>query len=295
VRSNQLEALLDRDAFRPEWREVVLLAAGELGVVRADDARLEALVDRVIVGAARKQGKPSSTVPSLLAGLLADDPGLTQAAIQRIAQALVPTWWFERGYSAANALGFAVREATQLVQDRIQEGRAAEALRGELVRYYGNGIGRKVYANLARGGPNVIAALFEFLAVAGVDYGPSLLLCAREDSVGKNAIERYRIRATNVQIRDEVLVANFLMSRMIDTQARSGSFSAMLHYRFWGASRSGQRTIMSGECDWQSAVLTGEVRGDYVMIELRHNAAELAEASRCYGNVSIKLIDQLTP
>lgn len=134
VRSGELEALArnPEEAFQPRWREVILLAAGELGVNRADDVRLDHLVDTLLASAARKRGRPSPTVPSLLAGLLADDPGLSERAARDIVNCLIPTWWLERRYSDPVAFSWDVYD---LVTPRISQGRFAAILRQRLRDY----------------------------------------------------------------------------------------------------------------------------------------------------------------
>ena len=121
--------VLDRLAADPTYvylghfREVLLLAAGELGVLRADDRRLDQLVETLVDSASRRMGRPSPTVSSLLAGLLADDPHLTTEAAQRIVGELIPKWWFERSYGERESLQFVLEEAVELVKDRIMRGR----------------------------------------------------------------------------------------------------------------------------------------------------------------------------
>jgi hypothetical protein len=137
VRSGELEALVrdPKQAFLPEWREVILLAAGELGVNRADDARLDHLVEALIASASRRRGRPSLAVPSLLTGLLADDPGLSEHAARAIAECLIPTWWFERRYSGLLEFGSLART----IANRIARGRFAGILREQLRGYFDQG------------------------------------------------------------------------------------------------------------------------------------------------------------
>jgi hypothetical protein len=95
VRSGELEALVaDPDrVFREEWREVVLLAAGELGLLRADDRRLDALVGRIVFSAHSDAARNMGSVPSLLTGLLADDPGLSDASADALVTEVLEHWW----------------------------------------------------------------------------------------------------------------------------------------------------------------------------------------------------------
>jgi len=100
IRTGKLEELATspREAFLPEWRESLLLAAGELGLLRADDDRLGRLIDALCQSASRRKGTPSPAVPALLVGLLLDDPSLSQQSAEQIIQELVPKWWFQRKY-----------------------------------------------------------------------------------------------------------------------------------------------------------------------------------------------------
>ena len=129
VRSDELETMAanPREAFLPRWREVLLLAAGVLGILRADDHRLEALVRQLIDAAGRRKGKPSPGVPSLLAGLLADDPGLSQHTVEALLDFLIPTWWFERKYGVDSIDGV-FREAFE-INRRMSRGRFKDLVR----------------------------------------------------------------------------------------------------------------------------------------------------------------------
>jgi predicted NACHT family NTPase len=124
VRGNEFEKLAGdpKAAFSAEWREIILLAAGELGVIRADDTRLEHLVDTLIDSAGRRRGKPSPVVPSLLAGLLADDPSLSQRSARAIIDTLIPTWWFEQDYGRIETLVAVMADSASL-RRRILQGR----------------------------------------------------------------------------------------------------------------------------------------------------------------------------
>ena len=143
-------------AFEPQWREVLLLAIGELGVLQADDARVEALVDMLLAGT-RRPHRPSPGVPSLLAGLLADDPNLGPAHAQRVVETLVPTWWFVRKYWEGSVL-LAIHDATKLVGSRLRHGRFGALLAERVERTYGDGVPRKVQESFARLGANAAAA-----------------------------------------------------------------------------------------------------------------------------------------
>lgn len=150
VRSGELEALVQdpKQAFRPQWREVILLAAGELGVNRADDVRLDNLVDALIASASRRRGRPAITVPSLLTGLLADDPGLSECAARDIAACLIPTFWFERRYEESQQLA-TPGDVVNVVR-RIANGRVAAMLRERLRAYFAQGLGDAAFDYLGR-------------------------------------------------------------------------------------------------------------------------------------------------
>jgi hypothetical protein len=151
VRSAELEALAadTRAAFLPRWREVLLLAAGVLGILRADDQRLGALVHQLVDAADRRKGKPSPSVPSLLAGLVADDPGLSQQAAESLLDSLIPTWWFERKYGVDSMDGV-FREAFEIISRRMNRGRLKDLVRERLRRHYGPGLSPAMQENLAR-------------------------------------------------------------------------------------------------------------------------------------------------
>lgn len=88
VRTGGIEELCG-DAERMSgswWLEVILLAAGELGLIRADDLRLGALVRVLIEG--YDHGQPFST-DSVLSRMLADDPDLSSSSTNAIVGFLV--------------------------------------------------------------------------------------------------------------------------------------------------------------------------------------------------------------
>jgi NACHT domain len=292
VRSNELEALVEReiDVFYPQWREVILLAAGELGVIRADDARLEDLITRLLDSASRRPGKPSATVPSLLGGLLADDPGLTQGSIDEIVRALVPTWWFTRGYGASSSLDLAVSEAIRLVRDRIQGGRAAEPLRGEISRCYAQGLDTKIYKNLARGGPAVLARFLQFLAAADVDNGPSFMSCVRAGKVGQDAVLKYWIPVIDAKFDGGAVIGRVSLSQIIDKSVRDRLLSARLHYILrWGV-RGRVFRLSRGVCEWSRAESTGDGAREYVRVELRVPITKPAGMTLVSGSIRIEIL-----
>lgn len=151
VRTGGLEELAGdpREAFQPRWRETLLLAAAVLGILRAEDQRLAALVRLIVDGAGRRKGKPSPGVPSLLAGLLADDPDLSQGSAEALLDSLIPTWWFERKYGS-DSIEAVFREAFELISRRLNRGRLKDAVRERLTRHLGAGLSPAMQENLAR-------------------------------------------------------------------------------------------------------------------------------------------------
>ena len=220
VRSGALETLATkpRDAFYPQWREVLLLAAGELGVNRADDLRLSALVDRLLASAASRQGRPSSAVPSLLGGLLADDPSLSAADVRHLVEALVPEWWFRRHYGAST-VPLVVTEATNLLRQRIaRHGKVATPLAERVKTEFGNYIDPLALDALRAGGPPAIAAALDFIEATGVDYGPALwsLITDKDSELRRGA--QLKIVFGNVElegnsVRISADVSSFLVAR----------------------------------------------------------------------------------
>jgi hypothetical protein len=120
-----------------------------LGILRAEDQRLKELVHLLIDTAGRRKGKPSPGVPSLLAGLLADDPDLSQDTVEALLDSLIPTWWFERKY-ASDSIEGVFREAFELISRRLNRGRLEGAVRERLTRHFGAGLSPAMQENLAR-------------------------------------------------------------------------------------------------------------------------------------------------
>lgn len=71
-------AALLENPFLAERRELVTFAAGYLGIISGEDARLHALVSAVL-GKARRAGRYDAKHPLLLMALVAEQPGLTPA------------------------------------------------------------------------------------------------------------------------------------------------------------------------------------------------------------------------
>lgn len=90
VRTGELEKVAadPGQAFGADLREVLLLGAGILGVLRAEDARLAVFVENLLASA-DKVTDPRSELPLLLLGLLADDPGLTESQKDTLVETLL--------------------------------------------------------------------------------------------------------------------------------------------------------------------------------------------------------------
>jgi hypothetical protein len=276
VRSAELEMLVANptETFYAEWREVLLLAAGELGVVRADDQRLERLIARLILSANRRQGQPSPGVPSLLGGLLADDPGLSPESRRRLIGALVPKWWFSKQYGAKESLGLVVQEASRLVQERIRYGRSAEMLKDAVLQKYGTTISRPILTNLARGGAAALHGFFRFLEASDVDYGPAFLQYALTASPGKLA--PFRVPLTTVRYEGSKWIAECRVSRFLDNQVRQGTVNFQLRvgllHRRTGGNRFMRRTTTT---TWRETHLLTEVSATHVVLCLSAEAPSL--------------------
>ncbi len=74
--------------FRPEWREVVLFSAGQLGVIEGRMDKLDRLVNAIIKKSTRA-GRYDAKYPSLLIGLLSESPGLSGKQIDRLVARLL--------------------------------------------------------------------------------------------------------------------------------------------------------------------------------------------------------------
>lgn len=134
IRTNRFVALSKAPAraFTGKWQQVILLGAGILGVLQANDEELAKLV-KGLVSAAR-QRKTSFMIPSLLAELLADDPCLTQAMAEQLANELIPKWWFGNPYEEDEAL--LVLENAQADLMRISQNRWHPLLRQKIQSAY---------------------------------------------------------------------------------------------------------------------------------------------------------------
>jgi hypothetical protein len=82
------------DLLRPEWREIVLFCAGQLGAIEHRTNRLETLV-KAVLATHPHEGRHESRYPSLLIGLLEEAPGLDgrliDALMRRLLESLTRT------------------------------------------------------------------------------------------------------------------------------------------------------------------------------------------------------------
>jgi hypothetical protein len=195
VRSRKLLPLgKDKNkVFRPEWREVVLLGAADLGLVRADDAALDELVF-AIVRSASKGGRPTANVPWLLAGLLVDDPCLSEPAARAVVSALIPGWWFEKKYTPRSLSDVAFAAET-MIRERLQSSRHREKLLDALRASYRDGLSPgslKLWAN-----SRAINSLVGLFGILGLDWGIPVLQIIRTMPTTKTLIVSCRWRLRN--------------------------------------------------------------------------------------------------
>jgi NACHT domain len=87
-RDKQRWNALLREPFRPEWREIVLFCAGQLGVIEGRVDSLDALV-RAVLAKSRRKGRYDAKYPSLLIGLLEEAPGLSRRQIDDLVKRLL--------------------------------------------------------------------------------------------------------------------------------------------------------------------------------------------------------------
>lgn len=85
-------SLLIADPFRPEWREIVAFAAGFVGIEQGNTALLDQLVEAVLRGT-RRAGRYEARHPSLLVGLLVEDPLLSSRQKRALAARLCEFWF----------------------------------------------------------------------------------------------------------------------------------------------------------------------------------------------------------
>lgn len=125
------DALL-ADPFRAEWREIVLFAAGIVGVERGNTARVDELVSAILRGA-RRAGRYEARHPSLLVGILREDPQLSSAQ-RRELMGRVCQFWFESAFYPLSAIR--VQEEAVAFLDWAAGSALAEVVRTALRRYF---------------------------------------------------------------------------------------------------------------------------------------------------------------
>lgn len=175
VRTDKLEELCKnaRSVFRPDWRETILLALGIIGHLRADDHRLRFVVSTLLQSARRRPGRPASTVPSLLAGIVVDDPALTSRLADELIEELIPKWWYDRQYGTSGTLSV-VSESLSLGR-RILSGPWADQLRSRLQVVGAGSLLRAAIAQSSHSPGDITDPVLDLLMDAGIEIAP--LLC----------------------------------------------------------------------------------------------------------------------
>lgn len=125
--------LLDQP-FRPQWREVILFAAGQLGVIEGRTEKLDALVNAIVTKSQRRDRHYDATYPSLIAGLLDESPSLSRQHVDALVARLVMFLFdtaFDHGAApmAQHAIVRALRSARGIVEKSL-----GRALRDRLAR-----------------------------------------------------------------------------------------------------------------------------------------------------------------
>ncbi|MEZ4299330.1 MAG: NACHT domain-containing protein [Polyangiaceae bacterium] len=172
VRSTALEEIAadPERAFSPKLKEVLLLATGILGVIRADDERLSSVLDKLIASARAVAGSGVMGVPAVLGGILADDPILSEEQARSLVEVLVPQWWFE----AAEVSSLHEEACLDWVRNAafVVRGAHGSLLRGRLAAFYGCKPSRWG----ATGSSRELRRLAEMLRRCGFDPSPQISL-----------------------------------------------------------------------------------------------------------------------
>lgn len=121
------------DPFRPEWREIVLFCAGQLGVIDGRTDSLDALV-RAVLKKSRRKGRYDAKYPSLLVGLLEESPGLSRGQIDDLVARLLELV-LTMAYSPTAAHQMQREFVSLLIEAR---GPVAEMLGSWLRRWFSN-------------------------------------------------------------------------------------------------------------------------------------------------------------
>ena len=275
VRSGELEQIAGNEqrAFLPESREMLLLAAGELGIIRADDERLDGLVELLLASAARREETPGPDVPSVLAGLLADDPGLSKEEAERLIHALIPTWWFARNYPD-ELLQFVAGSAYQLLRERPLQGRFAKQLQNRFEQFYGLNAPAALLKEKLPKSLMAIHWLSSVLQAAEVDNGPMLLCYLREGHQGDREVKIALSGVSTVALDEERLVVHIHVSRFLDQQVRTNGVSLVLSLQLVeikkaSAKVSDWRLVLLGEMTipWNQTRVVRPLDGTQVVVE----------------------------
>lgn len=174
-RSGQLDTIINdpRQVFNARWCETLLLLASDLGVLRADDRALDTFVTTLCDASKKKIGRPSATVPSLLARLLADDPNLSAQSASALINALIPSWWFEKGYVGISR--HEVLSDALSISPRLSTGRHAAQINLALQATYANTELDKDRWMPGNDFFSFVGKFARMLESFSVDWGPTIL------------------------------------------------------------------------------------------------------------------------
>lgn len=76
------------DPFRPEWREILLFCAGQLGVIEGRMERLDQLIEAILTSSSGSV-RYDANYPSLIIALLRESPGLSRQQVDRLVERLL--------------------------------------------------------------------------------------------------------------------------------------------------------------------------------------------------------------
>jgi len=117
VRTGELEEFVRsrEKVLDSRWQEVVLLAAGILGVLRADDVRLDRLVERLVETVCGGEEVADVEGALLLGHLFADDLGLAAATGGLVLRTVLPRLMLPRPWAVALDEGDQIRPIYRLL------------------------------------------------------------------------------------------------------------------------------------------------------------------------------------
>jgi hypothetical protein len=224
VRSDGLERLISTGrALNAESREVLLLAAGILGVLRADDARLRRVVELVIRRARALRGSGRATVPTLLSGLLADDIGLSAESIRALIDELVPSWWFGTAYDR-RSFDEVLMNATEAARRVRERPRVHEALHRAIRAHFDPTVDPPCPVEL-------LGWYAAFLGEVRLDIGPLLRRWVDE---GNSHLTSYVLRAHPVGLKLPAPFWQIPISRHLRDLATTGEHRMSIEVTTWG-------------------------------------------------------------